>query len=236
MELMRPSRVEGGQLRQRKTAATTAAAAPVNIASSSVAQQQSSAVSDAPASPSFMRSPDRVEYPDLSEPGAAEEASMEVFPGGLQPSAPSFSDPLQPAQYQQLERRPLISQPLQQPRQARAVVQTQHGPRPLSPAALARLEHLRSKARMAEAHEAAAAAAQARGELPPEAVVPIQQLQYRVQAGDDLTDLAVRFGSTVASIQAANRQLVWEHNIEHVVGADTQRDNSEAGEFYCDHC
>jgi spore germination protein YaaH len=71
---------------------------------------------------------------------------------------------------------------------------------------------------MAEAREVATAAAQKRGDLPPDEVLPIQEVQYKVKLGDDLTDLAVRFGTTVASIQAANRRIVWEHSIDHIAG------------------
>jgi hypothetical protein len=178
--------------------------------------------------------------------GVSADADEElVFPGGFKASAPSFSEPLRYEQYplanmnslasssvspdvevqevQMMERRPLlaVSQPQQQqqPASSQTVVQTQSGPRPLSPASLARLEQLRAKARLAEAQADALEAAIKRGQVAPPPPEPVRIVQHRVQLGDDLTNLAVHYGSSVSAIRAANsRILVFEQSIDNAAG------------------
>jgi len=181
-------------------------------------------------------------YPQLGAEGGLELAhvhqadriqeAVPAYPGGLMPSAPSFSQPLRleeygavasvsPEQEELLERRPLLSSDSAAASSTKSsvVIQTQSGPRPLSPASLKRLEILRAKARLAEAEADAMEKAIKRGEVAPPRPDPVQMVQHRVELGDDLTDLAVQYGTTVGAIRAANsRVLVFEQSIDNVAG------------------
>ena len=91
--------------------------------------------------------------------------------------------------------------------------QSPNGPsqsRKLSPRAAARLAQLRAKADLAEMVEEREARAIERGEIERPRPEPITLVKHKVVPGDDLTDLAVRYGSSVASIKAANRRIVFE--------------------------
>lgn len=91
--------------------------------------------------------------------------------------------------------------------------QSPNGPsqsRKLSPRAAARLAQLKAKADLAEMVEEREARAIERGEIERPRPEPISLVKHKVLPGDDLTDLAVRYGSSVASIKAANRRIVFE--------------------------
>jgi len=96
-------------------------------------------------------------------------------------------------------------------------------PRPLSPRARSRLEYLREKARRAEeeekkAEKEASRARQLGIRLPAESPPPVQMIKYVIQQGDDLTDLAVRYGTTVRSILSSNPRITFEHTLLPWVG------------------
>ena len=99
---------------------------------------------------------------------------------------------------------------------------------------------MKAKAAHAEAVEVATVAAIARGEMAAPRPAPLQLVKHLVLPGDDLTDLAVKYGSSVASIKAANRRIVFEV-LDNVLGqeitipatrvpVDTPRDPAEVAE------
>lgn len=164
------------------------------------------------------------------ETGADEHAPLLRAEGSMpEPSAPSFEEPggvlhqvggmvqrgsaHQPALYASS-----IVHPNAAPHtraQAPSIFNSQspNGPsqsRKLSPRAAARLAQLKAKADLAEMVEEREERAIARGEIERPRPEPISLVKHKVLPGDDLTDLAVRYGSSVASIKAANRRIVFE--------------------------
>jgi hypothetical protein len=238
---------------------STAVAAPASspeVASPSASVQQA----DEPRVSSLDRElnalrlhpvPSSTHWPDLNRDDylVRGDESYEVeepgFAGGLEPSAPSFrllepshglhpsapsfdGQPLLAIQRQPLN--PMASSVVQPAPAASAKPLVNASGQPLSPRAAARLAELRARAQMAEAREQSMAEAIRRGEVVLPEREPIRIIQHRVSAGDDLTDLAVRYGSSVAAIMAANRRVVWEQTLDNVLG-QSARSNDATGRF-----